>query len=339
MIVQLRLLAMTAILTVLIWVSADSLVTEVATIAVSFRASPATNMLVQLNSPVDRHEVQVSGPRRTVEAVKGRGTYSVRLPIDDRPTGEAVLPLDRFLLKREMSEQWSEFRRLSVVSIEPNMLPIIVDHMTNVEVEVAAKRLTLSYEVEPQLQRSSVSVRMRDSVIQTWPTGQPLNIDVSQELERLLKDQPVGKSVTLRVGLDARRFGADAEISPNAIEMTATVRAQRTAQRIPTVPILVAMSFTGLDRPVRAVARDGSPVTLVTQAITVTGLTDDVMRLVRGETRAYGIIHIKEDDFQEMGVLKLAVPEFHLPKGVELAGDVAPIEFQLLPRSTTSSPP
>ena len=96
------------------------------------------------------------------------------------------------------------------------------------------------------------------------------------------------------------------------------------------LPVLVAMSFANLEKQVRAVTRDGTPLSLVTQTISVTGPTDDVIRLVRGETRAYGVIQLKEDDLQKMGLLKLAVPEYHLPKGLELAAEPTPLEFQLI---------
>ena len=42
------------------------------------------------------------------------------------------------------------------------------------------------------------------------------------------------------------------------------------------------------------------------------------------------VIQLKEDDLQQMGVLKLAVPEYHLPKGLDLAAEPQPIEFQLI---------
>jgi len=87
------------------------------------------------------------------------------------------------------------------------------------------------------------------------------------------------------------------------------------------------------------VARDGSPLSLVTQTVTVSGATEDVQRLVRGETRAYGVIQLKEDDLQQMGVLKVATPEYHLPKGVELAEEPSPIEFQLIPVTGTAKTP
>ena len=339
---QLRLFGMTAVLTLLIWASADSLVTETASVGILLKAVPVvagSNMVLHADPNGERCDVQISGPRRTVQAVQVRGPYHVRLPIEDRPTGEARIPLDRHTLKRELTEQWSDFGNLTVVSVNPDMLSVVVDRVVTMDVEVAAKRLTLSYDVEPQLQRTTATVEVRESFLQTLPAGQPLQIDIGPDIERLLKDQPVGKSVTVRVSLDSRRFGPEAEVKPNAIEVTATVRAQRSTEQIPTVPVLVAMSFANLEKRVRAVTRDGSPLTLVTQTISVTGPTDEVMRLVRGETRAHGIIQLKEDDLQQMGVLKLAVPEYHLPKGLDLAAEPPPIEFQLIIVTDTAKTP
>lgn len=330
---QLRLLGITAVLTLLIWASADSLVTETASVGILLKVIPAitgSNMVIRADPNGERFDVQVSGPRRTVQAVQVRGPYRLRLPLEDRPTGEATISLDRYTLKRELTEQWADFRNLTVVSVAPDTLSVVIDRVVTKDIEVAAKRLTLAYDVEPQLRRTTASVEIRESFLQTLPAGQPLQIDIGPDIERLLKDQPVGKSVTVRVSLDNRRFGPDAEVKPNSIEVTATVRAQRSTEQIPTVPVLVAISFANLEKRVRAVTREGSPLTLVTQTISVTGPTDEVMRLVRGETRAYGVIQLKEDDLQQMGVLKLAVPEYHLPKGLDLTADPPSIEFQLI---------
>jgi len=336
---RLQLLAMTAVLTVLIWVAADSLVTEVGSVGVTLRLVPPGTMLVQMNSPVERFELQVSGPRRTVEAVQAHGTYNVRWPIEERPNGEASIPLDRFLLKDVMADQWKEFGKLSIVAVEPAAVPVIVDHLVMLDGDLVMNRLTSQFDVEPQLQRSNVTVRVRESSLGGQASDQRIPIDVSADLERLLKEQPVGKSVTLRLPLDARRFGSDAEITPATVEFTASVRAQRVVERIPTVPVLVAMSFTSLDAPLQALARDGTPLTLVTQTIAVAGAPEDVARLSRGETRAYGVIQIKEDDLAQLGVLKLTTPEYHLPKGVELAEPPPSVEFQLISRKFNEQKP
>lgn len=336
---RVRLLFMTAILTVLIWAAADNLVTEVGTIGVVFRLVPPSNMLVQLNAAVERFDVQVSGPRRTVEAVQAHGTYNVHWAVEERPTGETAIPLDRLALKNEMADQWGEFSKLAIVSIQPGSLPVMVDHVIPVEADLVMNRLSLEYDLEPQLQRLTVSVRMRESTMATLPTGQRLQIDMAPEVERLLRDQPVGRSVTLRAPLDARRFGPDAEITPNNVEFTAAVRSQRVTEKISTVPVFAAMSFGNLDKRIQAVTRDGTPLTLLTQTIQVTGMAEEVQRLVRGETRAFGVIQIKEDDLQQIGRLMLATPEYHLPKGLDLAADPPVIEFQLTLHADGATPP
>ncbi len=323
---------MTVVLTVLIWVSADSLVNEAASMRVSLEVlPPLTNpdMLIETDAETTSCEMEISGPRKIIDDVQAQAPLLVRLRIPERPTGRAAIPLEE-MLKKSMAEQWHEFRKLSITSVEPEVLHVNVDHMVTKDVEVVAGRLTLAYDMEPQLPRTPVSVRMRESHYNTLPPGQRLQIDIGPDIERLLKEQPAGKSVTIPVTLDARQFGPDAVVTPNACEITATVQAQRSTAQIPTVPILLAVSFANLERTFRPATRDGSPLSLVTQTITVAGLTEDVQRLQRGETRVYGIIQLKQEDLEALDVLKLVTPEYHLPKGIELADEPTPIEFKLI---------
>ncbi len=338
---QVRLLSMTAILTALIWAAADSLVTEAVSVNVTFDVVPAagaSDMLLEMSTPAKAFEVQISGPRKIVESVRQQAPLHVRFPVSDRlATGPDRIWLDRAVLKRVLAEQVSEFRKLTVVSVRPDTLPITVDHWVTRDVDIVFKRLNLAYDVEPQLSRTSTAVRMRESRLTQLPTGQPLQLDVSADVERLLQEQPAGESVVIPLTLDGRAFGPDAELTPGTLEVTATVKAQRKTAQIPTVPILVAVSFANLEKPYRAVSPDQDPLTLVTQTITVTGPTDEVTRLERGTTRAFGIIHLKEADLEQLGVLKLMTPEYHLPPGIELAADPSPIQFKLIKASITDA--
>ena len=318
---QVKLLSMTVILTVLVWWSADSLVNEAVSVSVTFEAVPEVgtpDLILKTVTPNEPYELQISGPRRIVEEVQARPSLHVRLPIPDRPTGPATIRLDRGVLKREMAEQWNEFRKLTIVSVQPDTLPVVFDHWLTREVDIVLSRLALAYDAEPQLSRTSATVRMRESFLNDLSAGQPLRIDIAPDVERLLRERPPGRSatVTIPVKPDQRKFGPDVELTPGTVTVTATVKAQRSTEPIPTVPILVAVSFANLEKPYRAVTRGGSPLSLVTQTITVTGPTEDVARLARGTTRAYGMIHLKQED--------------HLPPGVELAEEPPPIEFRLI---------
>ncbi len=330
---QIRLLSSTLILTLLIWASADSLVTEEATLTVGVQLVPSSQsqgMLVRLEGNADAVEVKVSGPRRSIEALQAKGTRRIRIPVAERPTGSSLIILDRLSIQAALAALSREFERFAVVAVQPDSLPVFVDHLVNRDVEVTLKRLKMAYDVEPQLQSTRLRVRMRESALSSSEGQAPSTMDLSSDFERLLRDQPVGKPLTVSVVIDQRPFGPDAEIVPPSVDVVATVKSRRTTESIPTVPVLIAISFSNLQRPFSAVTRDGNHLSLVTQTITVTGSPEDVARLVRGETRAFGLIQLKEDDFEQMGVFKLLTPEYHLPKGVEMTEVPPPIEFKLV---------
>ena len=340
---QVKLLSMTTIVTVLIWAAADSLVNETATLRVAFEVVPlgGTDMLVDIE-PADEsrvYEVEVFGPRRLAEDVQGSAPLAVRLGIEDRPTGLATIALTRNRLKTALTEQHStEFSKLSVVSVQPPELRVMVDHMVTRNVDVTLNRLTLAYEEEPQLERTLAGVRMRESICnELTQSGRRPSVDIAADVERLLKERPEGQRAQVSVLLDSRSFGPGAELTPNKIDVTATVKADRVTVDVPTVPIKPVVSFANLDRPYKAVTPDGSPISVETRTIKVAGPTEDVARLLRGETRAYGLIHLKEADFAELGVMKAWTPEFHLPPNVELAKPPDPIEFKLIDATQTGA--
>lgn len=336
---QVKLFSMTAVLTLLIWASADSLVNEAATVAVAFELTPgAADMLVEPAEALALFDLQISGPRSDIKDLLDQAPLRVRLRIPDRPTGPADLPLDRRYLKQQLAEQYREFRKLAVVSVHPDTLPVQVDHWTTRRIDLDLRRTTLSYEVEPQLDRTSVTVRMRESGPLSQPGTDALRIDISGEVERLLKGQPQGENLRIPLTLDASRFGRGATLDPGIVHVSATLKAQRRLVEIPTVPILLAVSFANLEQPLRPVTRDGTPLTLVAPSITVTGPIEDVARLERRTTRAFGIIRLKQDDLDDLGAIKLITPEYHLPPNITLAADPPPIEFKLIKAVSTATP-
>lgn len=335
MIEQAKLITMTIVLTMLIWASADSLVNESVVIRVRMEVAPLAdpNMIVEIDPEAKArlYEVGVTGARRAVEAVQQREPLVVRLRVDNRETGKTTLTLDKETLKAAMAEQWAEFRRLGVISVSPDELPIVVDHLVRVEVGLTLKTLSLAYESPPQLSRSAVSVRMRESRhIELRRAGQPPELDISSEFERLMRARPAGQRVAVAVALDSRLFGPEAELSPANVEVTATLQSQRMTADIPAVPIKPVVSFANLGNTYNAIARDGTKLTLVTKTIRVSGPTEDVIRLVRGETRAYGFIQLKEADLQQLDVFRAWTPEFLLPPNISLDQVPEPIEFKLM---------
>lgn len=331
---QLKLLSTSLILAVLIWWGADSLVNENAIVRVSFEpVAPATStdMRVGMEGASPPFRLEVAGPRRAMEELRARAPLKLRIAVPDQPTGPAVVALERTAVRQALVDLSADLGKLTVVSVQPEALNVRVDRITPREIPLVAKKLALSFDGEPQLSRSTVRVRLRESQLQNLSADQLAQFDISGEIDRALRDQPVGRPVTVAVALDARKFGPDAELSPSTIEVTATVQSQRIIVQISTVPVLLAVSASNLPLSVQPADRDGQPLTLLTQTITVAGQRDDVQRLQRGETRAFGIIQLKQEDFDALNLIKLATPEYRLPKGIELAQDPQPLEFKLVP--------
>ena len=331
---QVKLLSMTVLLTVLIWAGADSLVNEVVSIRVSFEVEPVANpdMLVELDPATKTRwvKVQVSGPRRIIEDMKKQGPVTARLRIEDRPAGTHDLILDRDLLRRALREQGATFDRLTILSADPPGIRIVVDYMVTKELDITFNRLSLPYEEEPTSRTLFSTLRVRASGFEQLPTERQNQLDISGEVERLLRNKPRGEPASVTVALDSRIFGPSAKLTPNRVEVDAVVKADRSEAKIPTVPIKLVVSFSNLPKRFDAVARDGTSLTLVTQTIEVEGPSEEIERLVRGETRAYGFIQLKQADLEELGIYKAWLPEFYIPAGISLLHAPKPIEFKLV---------
>jgi len=339
---RVKLLSMTAVLTLLIWASADSLVNETTSVSVLLDVIPpatSPDMLVSASAAATPYELEVSGSRKVVEDVQAHAPVRLRIAMEEHPTGKTILRPDRTTLRSAIGQLGAEFGKLSILSLRPDEVAVNVDHMVTREVRVTAQNLTLHYDAEPQLNRSTVAIRARESQAPLGSVDDLTLLDIGPDLERLLKDQPVGRRVTVAVPIDLRPFGPDASADPGVVEVTATVQAERTTAEIATVPILLAVSFANLEKPLRPVARDGTPMVLVTQTIRVTGLREDVARLQRGESRAQGVIQLKQEDFENVGSLNLVTPEFNLPPGITLASVPTPVEFKLTSAATTENHP
>ena len=209
--------------------------------------------------------------------------------------------------------------------------------MVTKELDITFNRLSLPYDEEPSSKVLFSTLRIRARRFEQLLSERQNQLDISGEVERLLRNKPRGESASVTVALDSRIFGPNATLTPNRVEVDAIVKADRAEAKIPTVPIKLVVSFSNLPKRFEAVARDGISMTLVTQTIEVEGPAEEIERLVRGETRAYGFIQLKQADLEELGVYKAWLPEFYLPAGISMKRSPKPIEFKLVPPSVAET--
>jgi len=325
---QVKLLSTTVLLTLLIWVGADQLLTVTAIVDVALSVAPASaesTMIVDVAGPSPALvKVHVSGPRRVVAEVEDVDAIHVTLPVDERATSERATLGN---LAELLQNQPRSLKNLTIEAVEPPTLGIVVDQRTTQRVALAVRQpLQLTYDVPPKLDPSYIVVKM--SLLRFRRMGdqaRQIEIDVESNLKGKPRDEPL----SIKLPIPITRFGDGAEASPDTVQVVATLSAaQQRRMTVPTVPIRLAPGFAAFDRPIRAELPGGSA--FVTRTIEVTGDDDALDRLDLDNTGIYGVIPLTESDYERLGQLLVKMPDFILPPGIELYRDPEPVQFQLM---------
>ena len=85
-----KLISMTAVLTVLIWAAADSLVNESVSVPITLKTVSGggnADVLVSPAADSESFELQVTGPRKAIARIQELAHITIRLTIPELPTG------------------------------------------------------------------------------------------------------------------------------------------------------------------------------------------------------------------------------------------------------------
>lgn len=330
-----KLLSMTALLTVLIWIVADSLINEPAVLEPDIVLTPAQgvpNLLVERVEDVD-YRVHVVGPRRELDRIEAARPLNIQLEVAEQEDG--VVSLD---LKDLISQQWGDYPRVAVVSVDPPTIRAKIDHWSTVTVPVVPRRFTLDYESPPQIEPSQVTLRMPGSLLRELRAKNPeLQLDV--DVEQFLRDHGTGEPIDINIPLDGSAFGAGVTVTPARVRVTATIRLQRVTRQV-LVPLRFVISPGVLGRPEVLVHPNGEPITLLPpHPFTVNGPPEVIRRIESGDIKLEGLIRLKAAHLEEPGVVRVFTPELFIPPGqapgIELAETPGTVEFRV---KTADSP-
>jgi len=320
-----QLIASTAVLTLLIWVAADQSLTDSAEIHITVVpvAREGTSMLVDLADPDDADlTVRIVGPRKRLDDL-GRFSDPIRLPIEVSETGEHVVNL-----RQRLAELREPFVGLTIDSVSPSTLRVVVDRYVTQSVPVELEQGSLGLEEVLRVEPATVTVKIRQRRWQEIAGRNPKFVIPS--IEARLRGRPEGELIEESVFLDSTLLGKPVEPMPNRVLVRGKLQRQLATVSLPAVN--VGFFFTRpqlfndymLDFP--------DPDIVLTQTITVRGPLDVLDRLLRGDPRVEGIIMVTGDDTAGGDEFRTVVPTFHLPPEVELVDRPAPVEFRLLPR-------
>ena len=327
---QAKLLAMTVGLTVLIWIFADQLLRESDTMLVNIRPVSAGAPGMNVSSPQGRSapfRVKVSGPRKLIARKTGSSPPSVDLPISERPTGRYSLEL-----RRELEFVPETFAGLSVDSVEPEAMEVLVDHKVTVSMPVRVDSGTFDFAVKPTVEPVEVEVTISEIALRGLapdsPGIPPEKQQVTLTTERYLSEFPPGELFSREVALDQRVGNIEVRLRPSQVRLVARLRERLKQATIPAVPISFQAGPAVFNRYLIA-SQDN--FTLLTQSITIKGPDEVVERIVSGQIKVFGVIMLTTPQAQEVDAFQRIIPSFVLPPGVALVDEPTPVEFRLLP--------
>lgn len=338
---QVKLLSMTLILTALVWASADTLVTETATIRTRLELVEP-DIVTKFSRTSDQRAVSVTlaAGRKTIDLLRAAAPLRVRLPVNVEQTGQVNLLIDPALLKRSLEEAYSDLDRIAISRIEPAAIEVTVNRLVKKPVRFTTERLKLAYESPPLITPQSDTLWLHEDLLDGLETdGEFVIVDVSEAVDRLFRDSIQGTEQKRVLQPSALPFGEHAYFESSSFAVKATISPREMTAELETVPVLLAVSFKNFERAYKPYAPDGNDLEIVTARITVKGSPENVASLVRGDTRAFGVIRLKEDDLRSLEKANGFEPEFYLPQGIELVGKPETVEFRLVETTRTESTP
>lgn len=324
MINQVKLLSVTAFLTLLIWVAADQLQVVSATVNVSLRFEPrdAESAMVVRLAGAEPFEVVVSGPRRAVQPFEDMQTMPLTLRLADRPTNPREPIADLLALLRE---EPGPLKDLVIESVHPAEAVVAVDRWIEVDVPVAiAQPMRLAYEIPPELESSTVKVRLWESRLKELGGRIP---PIDLPLEKNLAELREGGDFSVRVSVPLEGFGEGAASEPRAVKVTGRLAAQKLETReLGLVAIRACVGFDYLNRRVSFEVESGG--TVATRKITVQGTPEALRKLA--QTPAYGVLNLREEEMKRVGEDQFIQPDFFLPEGVTMVGKPDPVKLRIV---------
>ena len=322
---HIQLIVSTVVLTLLIWVAADQSLTDSAEIHITVVPviREGTAMLVDLAHPDDGDlTVRVVGPRKRLDDL-GRFSDPIPLPIEASETGEHVVNL-----RRRLAELREPFVGLTIDSVTPSTLRVVVDRYVTQAVPVELEQGSLGLEEVLRVEPATVTVRIRERHWQEIAGRSPKFVIPS--IEARLRGRPEGERIEESVFLDSTLLGKPVDPEPNRVLVRGKLLRQLATVSLKAVNVGFFATRPQLWNDYRLDFPD--PDIVLTQTITVRGPRDALDRLLRGDPRVEGIIMVTGADTAGGEEFRTVVPTFHLPPEVELVDRPAPVEFRLLSR-------
>ena len=191
---QVKLISVTAVLTLLIWATAHQFVSETAEIDVTVHPEPLEGggLIVTTDPPgLERFRLTVTGPKRIVDQVRDEARADrlppLKIPVRERPNGR--YPVD---VRDALSAYRDQLRGLQIDRVVPAEVTVVIDHLRTVTMPVYIDPGLLDYDVPPQAEPAEVAVTIPETALKKLVQRRvPLSGD------DLFRNRPQGEPQTI----------------------------------------------------------------------------------------------------------------------------------------------
>lgn len=329
----------TILCTLVIWVSADQLLTESVELPIPItpRSERGSDFVVTpLDESVRRYLVTFSGRQGDTNKLRDMASAPVELTLSDEFLADKGVGSHKLRLVEELRSRPATIPGVTVTRVDPPELSVIVDRRLVQEVPVTIQTGRLDYAVEPRVQPSVVRV----TLLQTqWDRVRNANPRVIVDAEGDLAKQAEGVPVKLDVPMAAmlRSDIGDVpvmSVRPSVVEIRATLRRRRKSGTIQAVPIKFLGGRMLWNQFSVEFRQPNPPETL---RIDVVGTPEEVDKLVSGELKTFAVLSLAGSGSFEENTYQFYKPEFNLPQGVQVAEDqiIESFEIRLVRRPTS----
>ncbi len=327
---QAKLVVLSAVIALLVWLVADHSLTDTATLRarVKLVSAGGSDMRVTALSPqTDPFEIQVSGRKAIVARLKAREPLTIRVPVSSRESGRYKLRL-----LDEIRGTEGELSEVLIRSISPPEVDILVDRKITVTMPVVVLSGSLNYERQPVIEPSEVKVTISELEYNALDESARC---VLVDPDEYLRTAPRGRLLSEPVPLHPVVGGVSVELDPDFGTLRAMLKEELQEATISAVPVRFEASLD-IFNDYNVEVKDAAAT--LTRPVTIKGPAEVIERIQAGEIKLRGIVTLKAADKAEAGQFRYQTPAFNLPEEVAIIGEVDPVEYRLVEKAGTSPP-
>lgn len=326
---QIRLIAISLLFALMIWVAADISMSESETfeVAITLESTGGEDMHVELvDASKADVEVEFAGSRSAIENLRRSQPIQIGIPITERATGVYTLKLDA-----ELSADTNRLSNVVIQKVTPPTLEVQVIRDQTVTMPIAIQNESLEYEVQPLVDPENVSVTISELALKSIDKElRRVILDADEHLRTAERGKMLEKVVPLRPVVEG--FGV--RLDPEYVTLRAQLKAQDREKVLDVVPIRIEASMD-IFNDFNVEVRDAGAI--LTQTITIKGPIEFIERVESSDTKIHGVISLTAEDKANPDKFRYITPRFSLPAGVILVGEAEPIEIRLVPREVKNA--